>query len=277
MYNAYWGFKRSPFIGGLDPDRFYESPSHEEALARLTYVVDESRQGALVLGQPGVGKSLLVEVFAQRIRRPNRELAMVRSPGFGGRELFFELAQEFGLAPDRTATEAELWRKIRDHVVANRLQDSQTVIVVDQAHLLAEDPAQLRALNLLYHLDAHPAAQLTIILAARPELMRSARTEVIEWVDLGVVIEPLGATQTELYVRHLTTRAGRTEPVFTRDCLHMIHELTGGIPRHINRVCDLALVAACSEKMDQVTASLTESVYKELNPESAVEQIEVAV
>src|SRR5436190_10411578 len=108
MHNDYWGFRRSPFTSAIDPDRFFESPTHEEALARLAYVVDESRQGALVLGAPGVGKSLLLETFARRIRRPNREVAIARCPALGGRELFFELAQEFGLAPDPAAGEAAL-------------------------------------------------------------------------------------------------------------------------------------------------------------------------
>ena len=273
MYNAYWGFKQPPFSNNLNPNRFYESPSHEEALARLSYVVDECRQGALVLGPPGVGKSLLTEVFAQRTRRPNRAVAIARCPALGGRELFFELAQEFGLGPEQSATEADLWRLLRDHVVANRLQECQTVIVVDQAQLLAENTSHVRALHLLYHLDSDPAARLTVILVARPDLMRNARSEVIEWVDLGVAIEALTEAQTAQYVTHLIQWAGRSEPVFTQDGLCKIHELTGGVPRQINRVCDLALLAAASEELTQVTGAVVGSVYQELSPETAFEQV----
>ena len=217
MYNDYWGFSRSPFSGTIDPERFYESPGHEEALARLSYVADEGRQGAVVLGPAGVGKTLLLETFARRIRRPNREVVIARCPALGGRELFFDLCQDFGLAPEPSATEAELWRRLRGHVAANRLQDCQTMIVIDQAHLLGENPAQLRALHLLFQLDAHPAARLTVVLAARPELMRNARPEVIEWVDLGVTIEPFAAEQTAAYISHLTNWAGRSESAFSAD------------------------------------------------------------
>ena len=277
MYNAYWGFKRSPFAGTLDPDRFFESPSHEEALARLSYVVDEGRQGAVVLGPPGVGKSLLVEVFARRTRRPNREVAIARCPALGGRELFFELAQEFGLGPERSATEADLWRLLRDHVVANRLQEGQTIIVVDQAHLLTENASHLRALHLLYHLDSDPAARLAVVLIGRPDLIRNARSEVIEWVDLGVAIEPLTDSQTAQYVTHLTKWAGRNEPAFSQDAVAKIHDLTGGVPRQINRVCNLALLAAASEELTQVTGTVVGSVYQELSPETAFEQLAQAV
>lgn len=277
MYNDYWGFSRSPFSGTIDPERFYESPGHEEALARLSYVADEGRQGAVVLGPAGVGKTLLLETFARRMRRPNREVVIARCPALGGRELFFDLCQDFGLAPEPSATEAELWRRLRDHVAANRLQDCQTMIVIDQAHLLAESPSQLRALHMLFQLDAHPAARLTIVLAARPELMRNARPEVIEWVDLGVTIEPFMAEQTAAYISHLTNWAGRSESAFSADAVAKIHELTGGIPRQINRVCDLGLLASATEELPEVTEGVVESVYKELNPEATTGPLSIAV
>ena len=277
MYNEYWGFSRSPFSGTIDPERFYESPGHEEALARLSYVADEGRQGAVVLGPAGVGKTLLLETLARRIRRPHREVVIARCPAMGGRELFFDLCQDFGLAPEPSASEADLWRRLRDHVAANRLQDCQTMIVIDQVQLLSETPTQLRALHMLFQLDPHPATRLTVVLAARPELLRNARPEVIEWVDLGVAIEPFTADQTSAYVSHLTTWAGRIDPAFSADAIAKIHELTGGVPRQINRVCDLGLLAAATEELTAVSDGVVESVYKELSPETAAEPLSIAV
>jgi general secretion pathway protein A len=277
MYNDFWGFSRSPFSGTIDPERFYEGSGHEEALARLSYVADEGRRGTVVMGTGGVGKTLLIETFARRIRRPNREVVIARCPALGGRELFFDLCQDFGLAPEPAASEADLWRRLRDHVAANRLQDCQTMIVIDQAHLLAESPAQLRALHMLFHLDPHPAARLTVVLAARPELMRNARPEVIEWIDLGVALEPFAAEQTSAYISHLTTWAGRNEPAFSADAVARIHELTGGVARQINRVCDLGLLAGATEELPEVTEDVVESVYKELSPETTTGPLSIAV
>jgi general secretion pathway protein A len=272
IYNDYWGFKRTPFSGTVDPDRFYEGPGHEEAMARLAYVVDEARQGALVMGDAGVGKSMIAETFACRMRRPNREVVTVRCPALGGREMFLDLAAEFGLVTNRSMDEGEVWRLVRNHVIANRKQGDQTVVIVDQAHLLVSSAADLRSLHLLFHLDSDPSARVTVILVARSEIMKQARSSVSEWVDLGVVIEPLTVAQTTQYVNHLLRWAGRNEPVFVHDAVHKIHELSGGVPRQMNRVCDLALLAAATEEMSFVSAAVVESVYRELSADLQTDQ-----
>lgn len=43
MYQAHWGLRESPFRGLLDPKFFYQSPTHEEALARLHFLVEQRR------------------------------------------------------------------------------------------------------------------------------------------------------------------------------------------------------------------------------------------
>ena len=39
MYINHWGLNRSPFAAQLNPEDFYASPTHEEALARLQFLI----------------------------------------------------------------------------------------------------------------------------------------------------------------------------------------------------------------------------------------------
>ena len=59
MYQSHWGLRESPFRDGPDPQSFYQSPTHEEALARLHFLVEQHRRLGLLLGPEGSGKSLL--------------------------------------------------------------------------------------------------------------------------------------------------------------------------------------------------------------------------
>ena len=72
MYQSHWGLRESPFRNCLDPQSFYQSPTHEEALARLHFLVEQHRRLGLLLGPAGSGKSLLLEVFAAATRRRGR-------------------------------------------------------------------------------------------------------------------------------------------------------------------------------------------------------------
>ena len=57
MYHSHWGLDEAPFRTDLDPRYFYQSPTHEEALARLHFPVDYRRRLGLSRGEPGSGKS----------------------------------------------------------------------------------------------------------------------------------------------------------------------------------------------------------------------------
>ena len=53
MYLAHWGLRQPPFTGAVDPSCFYQSPTHEEALARLQFLIDTGRRSGLLLGSAG--------------------------------------------------------------------------------------------------------------------------------------------------------------------------------------------------------------------------------
>ena len=78
MYASHWGLRESPFRNCLDPHCFYQSPTHEEALARLHFLVEQHRRLGLLLGPDGSGKSLLLEVFAAQ-SAPRRATRRPRS------------------------------------------------------------------------------------------------------------------------------------------------------------------------------------------------------
>ncbi len=70
MYETHWGLDVSPFRGLADPRFFYCSPTHDEALARLTFLVENRRRLGLLLGEPGSGKTLVLKVLSTTAGQP---------------------------------------------------------------------------------------------------------------------------------------------------------------------------------------------------------------
>jgi len=64
--------------------------------------------------------------------------------------------------------------------------------------------------------------------------------------------------ETQAYIQHRLGIAGAAQPeaVFAREALYAIYESTGGIPRRINRLCDICLLSAMGAGVHTVEAAL---------------------
>ncbi len=131
MYQAHWGLSKPPFKGFLDPKSFYQSPTHEEALARLNFLVEQHRRLGLLVGPSGSGKSLLLEVFAQRLRRQHRSVARLSLLDVEPTEMLSLLAAEWELPIGSLQSAPVLWRALTNRLIEHRYQQLETVVLFD--------------------------------------------------------------------------------------------------------------------------------------------------
>src|SRR2546422_11545752 len=67
---AYYGFTRVPFGRDLSPASLFHSAAHQEAVARLTWLIDERGLGILT-GEVGAGKTVAARATTARLE-PSR-------------------------------------------------------------------------------------------------------------------------------------------------------------------------------------------------------------
>ena len=267
MFRKYWGLRESPFRDTLDWRRFYASPMHEEALARLEFLVEDRRRMGLLLGMPGCGKSLVLEVLDRRLRRSGLQVANVNVSGVDLREFLWLLAAELGINPDRRDDVFRLWRGVLDRLIENRYQQLSTVVLLDDADRAS--PQVLDHLARLAQLDDN-SARLTIVLAATGLSGVRLPQRLVELAELRSDLEPWEPADTVQHVNAALEQAGRSMPIFTDEAVHHLHDLAGGVPRHINRLANLALLAGAGSKLTQIDIDTVESAYQELGVLDAV-------
>jgi type II secretory pathway predicted ATPase ExeA len=266
---AHWGLTHWPFRSVPAAEQFYPTPAHNEALARIEYLVDARRRLGVLLGQPGVGKSLVLDVAARKLARQKHEVVKIDTLGVSTRELLWQVAAGLGIGPREDADVQRLWRQIADRVAENRLQQVGTVLLLDDAG--SAGPDAMTQIVRLARLEATPAAQWTIVLVAEPEQAARWNESLRELVDLRIDLTPWELADSIGYVQTALVEAGRFEPLFDDNTLALLHELSGGVPRRLVRLADLALLATAAAGAEKIDRGTVAAAHEELAWPAAAE------
>jgi general secretion pathway protein A len=263
MYANYWGLTDVPFRNTLDTRWFYSSPTHEEALARLLFLVENHRRCGVLSGAAGVGKSLLLTVLRRDAARIGSEVARVDLFGRTGLEMLWEIVAELGVpaGPDEPAQ--RLWRKLHDHVLANRYARTPLVLLLD--HLDRADAECVNLVERLQHLSSPGDTGLTLILGVRDARASAFAPVLREISDLRIELVALDRAETQEFVETLLTRAGASQSFFDASAINRLFEETHGVPRHLNRLCDLALLAGMADHATRIDESIVAAAAEELH------------
>jgi len=269
MYNAYFGFRESPFNLSPDPEFLYRSPQHEEALANLVYGV-RSRKGFIVLtGEVGTGKTTMLECLRDFLDSQHFEFAFIFNSRLTPAQFFEMIAYDLDLKCDRKSKTDVLFAL--NSLLLEQAEKGRTcVLIVDEAHNLEWDV--LEEIRLLGNMENRVGKLLQIILAGQPELDRKLDAPNLRQLKQRVVlrcsVNPLTAEQTLEYVDERIARAGVPHQQFLpKDLLLELYTRTHGIPRLINAVCDNLLVTAFAMEQKVATIPMLDEVCKDLRLE----------
>jgi type II secretory pathway predicted ATPase ExeA len=256
VWLTYWKLARDPF---RDPGACYvPTRTHEEAVARLAHAIETGERSATLRAGAGLGKSTVLGRALGQTRTPTRRVARAAGP-VDGASLFAALAECFGTRVPAGASRAVAWRALTHAVRVERWQRAHVVIAVDDVHLL-RDPADLCDLERLLHLDASPAARVTVITAGRDDPDPRA-PEVGGEITLR--LPRLTRDEAEHFITAKLASAGRTEPAFTPRAATRLHGHSHGVPRVLDRLSALALMAGAVRGAEIVSAEVVDGAAHE--------------
>ncbi len=267
MYEVYWQLEQKPFEHGADPRFYYPGESQQAALLKLRYVIESRHGGTLLAGPCGCGKTLLLRLLRPMLGKECSPVVHLVFPQMSSVELMAYLAAELTGADLQSGcpSVAESVRRIAHFLEENVRGGRHAVIAVDEAHLLG-DARTFEALRLLLNFESNGRPGLTLILAGQtgllPTLERMPQLE--ERLVVKCLLRAFTELETAAYVEHRLKMAGAKQSIFEPAALATVHELTHGIARRINRLCDLALLIGYAEGLRTITSEQLESVSSEL-------------
>src|SRR3981081_4568329 len=95
---TYYGFNRVPFGRNLAPSSLFRSAAHSEAVARLTWLIEERGIGVLT-GEVGAGKTVAARATVAGLEPSRYQVVYFANPPIGGRGLLALVVAALGGAP----------------------------------------------------------------------------------------------------------------------------------------------------------------------------------
>ena len=262
MYEAFYGFREQPFRVTPDPRFLFRTPAIDEAVAALTYGVEQRKGFLSLVGEVGTGKTTLLRHLLDALPA-STQTVLILYPTVQFEEMLEHILHELGIPSDGAGKFVKLQR-LHEFLLEHTRAGGNAVIVIDEAQDL--DARVLEELRLLSNLETGTEKILQILLAGQPELERKlAQTDLRQLrqrIALHVRLRALSAADVTAYVRARLQRAGRADPgLFEADALARIAEVSEGIPRLINVVCDAALVTGFATGAQSITRALVEEAW----------------
>lgn len=267
MYNEYWRLKEKPFQNTPDPRFFYRSPQHEEALARLTYAVNEELGAAMLSGTFGCGKTVVGEILKGKLNHGRYAIAYIDNPRMSYPDLLRSIVRHLKsieLPQKITEISIDYLLEVLGKTFVNNSKDGkETVVVIDEAHSIKEEEV-FDGLRMLLNFHSQDKFYLTLLLLGQPELKEKVSNikQFEQRIAVKCSLDALNEKETREYISHRLKTAGQERMLFTAEALSLIYLYSAGIPRRINQICNISLLAGFSKGETVVDSKIVEEETK---------------
>ena len=266
MYLKHFNLTERPFSITPDPRFLYMSARHREALAHLLYGLGEGGGFVQLTGEVGTGKTTICRCLLEQVP-DNVDLALVLNPKVTAVELIATVCDELGIEyPAGTSSIKTLTDLLNKYLLDAYARGRRTVLVIDEAQNLGADV--LEQVRLLTNLETATQKLLQIVLIGQPELRdllaREDMRQLAQRVTARYHLEPISRGETEAYIKHRLQICGISRSLFNKRAVDKIQQLSGGIPRLINVLCDRAMLGAYVESKAEVDHKVVRKAAREV-------------
>jgi len=266
MYTNYFGLKEKPFSIAPDPRYLYMSELHREALAHLLYGISSDGCFILLTGDVGTGKTTVCRCLLAQLP-DNTDVALIVNPRLTALELLETICDELEIPMDEGDKSAKSYiDRLNVYLLEAHAKGRNIALLIDEAQNLSLD--LLEQLRLLTNLETDQKKLLKIVLLGQTELRQilsqDGAAQISQRITSRYHLLPLDRDNTFAYIHHRLAVAGEREKVFSKAALARVFELSQGIPRLINVLCDRSLLGTYVEEKYLVSGRIVDKAGEEV-------------
>jgi len=272
MYSEYFGLAELPFSISPDPRYLFLTSQHKEALAKCQYIVNQKGGLAVIYGDIGTGKTTIARRLFQLLKQDSRqEVAMLITPDLKTDTAFLRrVMAEYNVQPKRS--HALSVAEFQNFTTQAFLKDKNLVLLVDEAQQMT--PQMMEVVRIFLNFESDNAKFLQVVLLGQNELasILDKMPAIKSRVAMFGALSSLTKDDMEAMIDFRWKAAGGAQHPFTPDALTALYELSRGLPREINKMCNESLIRAFVRDKREVMFDMVRDAAHELRmaePEKA--------
>jgi general secretion pathway protein A len=265
MYHNFFGLRESPFNVNPDPRYLFLTPQIQEALAGLTYGIQNKKGFILLTGEVGTGKTTLLNRLLETLGSQRASTAFIFNSQLNVSQLFDFILADFGISCE-TRSKSGVLLRLNQWLLERYRVGETAVLIIDEAQNLT--PPVLEEIRLLTNLETSTEKLLQIVLTGQPELEEKLRLpqlrQLRQRITLRFRTSSLSLEETSGYIQERLRIAGANgEPIFSEEAANALHQYAQGIPRVVNLLCEHAMINAYVAQERPVPARIVEEAARE--------------
>lgn len=270
MYEAFFNLKTLPFENTPDPRFFFGSEEHREALAAIEYTIRMRKGYVCMIGAVGTGKTTVSRTMISRCSDGARVIPILHGHE-DGKQLLRQILRAVEVTYRLHDDHAILLEKVFTYLHEQYASGEPAVLLVDEAHMMSD--SALEEVRLLSNYDTNRAKLVQVVLVGQPELLQRLHqpnmAALRQRIAMLKTLRPLNIQETAAYIGH-RIRLASADPEhlqvrFPGRTLEAIYNLTHGVPRLVNYVCDNCLLLASVKQEREITPLMVHTVSADLS------------
>ncbi|MCP4670995.1 MAG: AAA family ATPase [Desulfobacula sp.] len=264
MYKQFYGFQEKPFNLVPNPAYLFLSSKHANALTFLEYGLTEKIGFVMLTGEIGIGKTTIVRYLLNQIES-DMDVAVIFNTNVLSDDLINLILSEFEIEYNENISKAKALEILYEFLIEKYAKGRKVLLIIDEAQNLTKEV--LEEIRMLSNLQTDEEMLLQIMIVGQPELRDKISDPKLEQfaqrIAVSYHLSAMTLDETGEYIAYRTKKAGGNQDLFSLNSVKKIFEISNGIPRTINLLCDASLVYGYADEKEQIDSSVIDQVVQE--------------
>lgn len=264
LYTEHFCLTERPFSLLPDPDFLYWTEDHKRAYTMLEYGVTTRAPITLITGEVGAGKTTLLQYLLKNLNN-NVTVGLVSNFSVDRGDLLTWVMMALEISVEKGTDYVERFAIFQAFLIEEYAAGRHVLMIFDEAQNMSQK--SLEELRMFTNINSNKDELLQLLLIGQPELRdiirRPDMKQFAQRIASSFHLSHMDQKTVYSYIVHRIEKAGGSAHMFSREASDLVHETTGGIPRLVNQLCDIAMLYGSISKREIVGAEHVRAVLRD--------------